>query len=78
VTYEENPLTLTQVSPMARYEELFPRPHWDEGPPELVAVGGFDTATYDSSTGDPPPEPKLRLAVYPIPDEDYILNYSYY
>lgn len=77
-SYQERNLSLTQADPWSQYEELFPRPHWEYGPPETIAVGGYDIPTYDNgSGGETPPEPKLRMAVYPVPDDDYIVDYSY-
>ena len=75
-TYQEQPITLTQVDPVVRYSEIFPRPNDNFGPPEALAVGGYDVPTYDSSSEAP--VPGLRMAVWPIPDEDYVINYSYY
>ncbi|TDI71846.1 MAG: hypothetical protein E2O85_01535 [Bacteroidetes bacterium] len=75
-TYQEYPLTLNQVDPKVSYSEIFPRPHNEFGPPEVIAVGGFDIPTYDVQSAVP--APGLRMAVWPVPDEDYIVNYSYY
>ena len=75
-TYQEDPITLNQVDPVVRYSEIFPRPHDNYGAPEAIAVGGFDIPTYDSALDAP--SPGLRMAVWPIPDEDYVINYSYY
>ena len=75
-TYQEYPLTLNQIDPSISYEELYPQPHANPGPPETIAVGGFDISSY--VTGETAPDPALRLAIWPIPDDDYIINYSYY
>ncbi len=75
--YQEYPLTLEQVDPKVRYSEIFPRPHIEFGPPEVIAVGGMDRPTYDLQT-PPAPAPGLRMAVWPVPDADYVINYSYY
>jgi hypothetical protein len=75
-TYQEESLEVRQVDPVVRYTELFPNPNESTGPPEVVAIGGFDIKTYFSGGGTP--APALRLAVWPIPDEDYVINYSYY
>ena len=75
-TYQENDIALEQISPTVRYEELYPTPHNYFGPPEVVAVGGFDIPTYDNSGSAP--DPMLRVAVWPVPDEVYTINYSYY
>ncbi len=75
VSYQEDRLDLDQVDPVLRYDELFPS-QYQSGPPERVAVGGFDIGTYE--TGESVPEPKLRMAVWPVPDDEFLLNYSYY
>jgi hypothetical protein len=75
-SYQEESLEVRQVDPVVRYTEMFPNPHESTGPPEVIAVGGFDIKTYDS-TGTTPAA-ALRLAVWPIPDDDYVVNYSYY
>jgi len=59
-----------------RYDEIYPSPHETDGPPEKIAVGGFDIPTYDSSLDAP--SPSLRMAVWPIPDDEYVIKYSYY
>jgi len=75
-SYQEHPLTLEQVDPKVRYSEIFPRPHVQFGPPTVIAVGGFDLPTYLTTDNAPPPG--LRMAIWPIPDDEYIINYSYY
>ena len=75
-SYQEDPISLDQVDPTVRYSEIFPRPHDYFGPPEALAVGGFDVPTYNAHLDAP--DPGLRMAVWPVPDEDYIVNYSYY
>jgi hypothetical protein len=76
VSYQEEELNLEQADPILRYDELFPAQNDRTGSPETIAIGGFDTATYYTSIGVIPPG--LRMAVWPVPDEDYVLNYSYY
>ncbi len=75
VSHQENDVSLFQADPVLRYDELFPNQS-DAGPPKTVAVGGYDIGTFE--TGVTTTEPKLRLAVWPIPDDDYVLSYSYY
>ncbi len=78
-TYQELPLTLDQVDPKIRYSEIFPRPHIKFGPPEIIAVGGFDRRTWeDVPAVDDQTDPGLRMAVWPIPDDEFVINYSYY
>jgi hypothetical protein len=76
VSYQENQLDLEQVDPVLRYQEIFPRPQIKKGPPEAIAVGGYDIQTYDNTVATP--DPKLRLAVWPVPDDEYVIDYSYY
>lgn len=76
VTYQEAPLQLDGVDPVVTYAEMFPAPNYRVGPPEIVSVGGSDISTYDSSGSAP--EPRLRMAIFPVPDDEYIINYSYY
>ena len=75
-SFKETPVRLEQADPTVRYDEMFPNAHETFGPPEVVAVGGFDTPTYDSRIATP--APGLRLAVWPVPDDDYVIDYSYY
>jgi len=74
--YQEYPLTLRQVDPKVSYPELFPRPHIEFGPPEIIAVGGFDLRT-EKTIGNVE-KPGLRMAIWPVPDDAYIIDYSYY
>lgn len=78
VTHQEQPLTLRSVDPTLEFEEIYPRPHYEFGEPEVVSVGGYDLPTY-SSTSFPSstPPPQLRMAVWPVPDDDYVLDYTY-
>ena len=41
-----------------------------------MAVGGFDISTY--TTAGTVPAPRLRAVVWPVPDDEYVLTYSYY
>lgn len=75
VTYQEEPLTLENIGPAVEWDELYPRPHIEYGPPETISVGGYDTPTYVNSGSA---DPELRLIVWPVPDDDYILDYTYY
>jgi len=75
--HQEETLEVEQVSPGAEYDELFPRPHIEYGPPRSVAIGGFDVETYDFDAATVP-EAGLRVAVWPVPDTRYVLDYSYY
>ncbi len=75
VSYQEDEISLKQADPILRYDELFPNQS-SSGPPEIVAIGGRDFGTIE--TGVTGTEPRLRVAVWPVPDDDYVLNYSYY
>ena len=76
ISYQEDGLNLVQADPVLRYDELFPAQSDRTGAPDTIAVGGFDIETYQTALGAP--SPGLRMAVWPVPDEDYVLNYSYY
>jgi hypothetical protein len=76
VSHQETSIELKQADPVVRYNELFPDAYESTGPPEVIAVGGYDIPTYNS--GGSVPTPGLRFAVWPIPDDNYIINYSYY
>lgn len=73
---EQTPLSLEQIDPTVRFDELFPASASEQGAPRSFNVGGFDIGTYDS-TGSVP-DPKLRAIVWPVPDDEYIISYSYY
>ena len=75
-SYKEEQIRLTQADPTVRYDEMFPNGHETFGSPEVIAVGGFDTPTYDSTVAIP--DPGLRMAVWPVPDDAYVIDYSYY
>lgn len=74
-SYEQEELSLEQIDATARFDELFPSYTYDTGYPRSFNVGGFDTPTYQSGTAV---DPKLRAIVWPIPDDEYIITYSYY
>lgn len=69
-------LKLRHVDPGATFDSWFPDLTDRYASPEYAAVGGFDhpTSTSASVTLDP----LLRLILFPIPDDVYRLNYSYY
>lgn len=77
-THEEEELQLEQIDPRIGYSELFPRKHIETGYPRMVSTGGFSTPTYLSSLSANSVGPSIRMDVWPIPDEDYIINFSYY
>ena len=76
VRHQENELTLEQVDPRIEFDELFPRRHADYGQPEIISVGGLDIETYETPTSTVP-SPGLRMNVWPVPDENYVIDYSY-
>jgi hypothetical protein len=75
VTHQDDPVTLEQVDATVGYDEHYPRPQIEFGTPEVVSVGGFDRQTY--ATGGSA-VPGLRLMVWPVPDEAYVLDYTYH
>lgn len=75
-SFEQEPLSLQQIDPTSRFDELYPSFTYEQGRPRVFSVGGFDTQTYVTSSTTP--DPKLRAIVWPIPDDEYVINYSYY
>lgn len=75
VRYQENTITLDQLDPQIEFDELHPRPHAEYGEPRIASVGGFDHSTY--LTTESQPAPRLRMIVWPIPDDEYVLDYQY-
>lgn len=76
ISHQEESLNLEQVDPIVEFDELYPRPSIEFGTPELISVGGLDVSTYE--TGGTAPDPRLRMIVWPVPDSDYVLDYSYH
>lgn len=70
------PLDLDHVDPGASFDQLIPDLAERFAAPEMVAVGGFDKPTIERSVGDD--TPKLRVVFFPVPDDEYRINYSYY
>lgn len=76
VRHQDQPVRLLEAPAHTPLDEILPRRHDAYGPPELVAIGGTATATYDEGAVDAGTE-GLRLVVWPPPDARYMLNYSY-
>jgi hypothetical protein len=76
VKHEEKELNLRKIDAGATFDEVIPRPYDRFDDPTTVAVGGLDIPTYEYTGG--PPEPGLRMIVWPAPKEPVILRYSYY
>lgn len=75
VRYQENTIALDQLDPQIEFDEIYPRPHVEYGEPRVASVGGFDYSTYLASESQP--APRLRMIVWPIPDDEYVLDYQY-
>lgn len=75
-SYEQQDVRLEQVGATVEVTEVMPNLYTETGEPRLLAVGGFDRNTY--STSGAVPAPRLRAIVGPVPDNEYILTYSYY
>lgn len=75
-SFDQNELSLEQLDPTVEFDECIPSPHLESGRPRVFSVGGFDTSTY--ITGGTVPDPRLRAIVWPVPDDEYVLSYSYY
>ena len=76
VTYQQETLALEQIDPVVEFDELYPSPSIEYGPPQSVSVGGLDVGTY-LSTGSAD-DAALRMVVWPVPDDSYVLDYTYY
>lgn len=76
VTHQEQPIDLEQIDPVIEFDEIYPRPSIEFGPPQSISVGGLDVATYQGSgsAGDA----GLRMVVWPVPDQAYVIDYAYY
>lgn len=77
VSYQEGDLSLEQIGPTIEFDEAIPRPHIEYGEPRSVSVGGWDISTYDATFGANAPDPRLRMIVWPVPDQEYVLDYQY-
>lgn len=81
ITHEHGiELQLDLIDPGATFGQLYPDMAGRFGKPEIAGVGGYDTNTYNLlGTGDyAQSDPMLRLVLFPVPDDEYRLNYSYY
>lgn len=76
------PLQLEHVDPRATFDQLFPDLSERYGPPEWAGAGGYETNTYDQLTSGSADggikDPRLRLVLFPVPDDIYRFSYSYY
>jgi len=75
VTHQDDPVTLEQVDATVAFDELYPRPQIEYGTPEVVSVGGLEAQTYLAGAA---PSPGLRMSVWPVPDEAYVLDFTYH
>lgn len=76
VTYQQETLALEQIDPVVEFDEMHPSPSLEYGAPQSVSVGGLDVGTY-LATGSADPA-GLRMVVWPVPDDAYVLDYTYY
>lgn len=74
-SFDQNELSLEQLDPTVEFDECIPSPHLESGRPRIFNVGGYDRETYTSGA---PTVPKLRAIIWPVPDDEYLLSYSYY
>ncbi len=75
-SFDQNELSLEQLDPTVEFSECIPSPHLESGQPRVFSVGGYDRGTYQASASVP--DPKLRAIVWPVPDDEYVISYSYY
>lgn len=78
---EQEPVRIREIDPGATWYSLFGNRSFSVGPVEWVGYGGTDVASYEApsvqSHGSPAARAN-RLIVYPIPEAEYCLRYSYY
>lgn len=75
-SFDQSEISLEQLDPTVQFDECIPSPHLESGQPRVLSVGGFDRATYEYT--ETTPDPKLRAIIWPIPDAEYLISYSYY
>lgn len=76
VSHEQNNLRLEQLSETTSFDEMIPSLSYESGAPKVISAGGFDIGTY--AAGSTAPAPLYRVVVWPVPDDEYVINYSYY
>jgi hypothetical protein len=80
--YQQEELSLVFADPDDTFDRAVPSPNTRRGPPEMLIVGGLgtETARWGTSARETLgalPDPGLRCFVWPIPDDDYLVNFSY-
>ena len=75
-SFDQDEISLQQLDPTVQFDECIPSPHLESGQPRILSVGGYDRSTYEYT--ETVPDPKLRSIVWPVPDAEYLISYSYY
>jgi hypothetical protein len=81
--FQQEELSLVFMDPDDTFDRIVPQPNTRQGPPEMLVVGGMGTQTIDNGNAVAPETlgteatPGLRCFVWPIPDDDYIVNFSW-
>lgn len=75
---QQNELGMELLDPSVGFDEWVPNAFVDPGEPRVMAVGGRDVRTYNGTASPLNDEPGLRAIVWPPPDDEYVINYSYY
>ncbi len=74
-SHQEEDMNLEILSGTSEFDEWIPNSAIDDGEPQVIAIGGYDEKSHESTQTV---VPQLRGIVWPVPDDEYILNYSYY
>lgn len=75
ISHQQDDMRLEMLSDGSEFDEWIPNSAIESGAPQVFAVGGFDEATHEESASEPA---RLRGIIWPVPDNEYVLNYSYY
>ena len=75
ITIESESLSLQFVDEAWSFDEWEPVPHQNIGLPRQAMVGGKAVGSYDDSGSAA--DSLLRLFLYPVPDDEYVVRYKY-
>jgi hypothetical protein len=80
--HQNEEVSVVMLDPDETVERRFPAPHIDSGAPEVIAIGGITNGSVTDAAGPIVGTPAesdygIRAFVLPVPDDDYIINYSY-
>jgi hypothetical protein len=78
--YQQGDIAVEFADPDVGFDRAVPRPVSEEGEPRVLVVGGLGEQTIINSTSQifgTRPRQGLRAWISPLPDDDYLVNYSY-